>query len=156
MFFGLFAPFGTRGMRRQEWFHSLSGYLQVGSVVDLRAELDFPAWLCDHPHVTPSALESYQVNLPYIAREGLEFAPESPGWDVFRYQPELRLTPADAKTRTVLELPACLGSNAGASVTYLSAHLWTTCGHALSPPSIASRRLSPVRWAASSRRRSSV
>lgn len=44
---------------------------------------------------------------------------------MFRYRRELRLTPADATSRTVLELPRCFGPDARTTVTYLPAHLRT-------------------------------
>lgn len=125
LFFGLFAPLGSRGLRRQEWFHSLFGYLQVDVVLDLHSDAPVPDWLCDHPHVSDEAQASFRPNLLYVARERLDFAPDRPGWGVFRYRPELRLTPVDATSRTVLELPRCFGPDTGTTVTYLPAHLWT-------------------------------
>mgnify|MGYP000067660571 CR=1 FL=1 len=128
LFFGLYAPLGPRGLRRHDWFHALFGYLQIAEVLDLHAQPSIPDWLSDHPHLSAGAMATYRPNLLYVSRERLDFAPDQPGWGVFNYQPDLRLTPAGATTRTELELPACFGPDAGTTVSYLPGHLWSDIG----------------------------
>lgn len=138
LFFGLFAPFSPGGLRRREWFHSLFGYLQVDFVVDLHSETPVPDWLCDHPHVGGAGRASYRPNLLYVARERLDFAPDRPGWGVFRYR---RGTPPHASRRHEPH---------GAGTSHL---LRTRCGHDRHLPSCpfvdrsrSGSRPSVLRW----------
>lgn len=128
VFFGLYAPLGPGGLRRDDWFHALWGYLQVDQVLDLHARPSIPDWLAGHSHLSAGAMATYWRNLLYVARERLDFAPDQPGWGVFNYQTDLRLTPAGATTRTELELQAFFGPDAGTTVTYLPGHLWSDIG----------------------------
>lgn len=128
LFFGLFSLLGPRGFRGANRFHAIFGYLEVDRVVDLGAGEEPPDWASGHPHVSEAAHESFKPNVLYVARKQLTFAPGRPGWGVFRYEPQLRLTPANETKLTAWDLPGCLGPDAGTAVSYLPAHLWSTNG----------------------------
>ena len=88
-------------------FHAIYGYLEVETVVDAQDpnERSRLAWASDFPHfATPDRGEP---NFVYVAREWLSHDPSRPGWGVFRWHSELRLT-RSGRDMTCWELPGCL------------------------------------------------
>lgn len=87
--------------------HAIFGWLQVEQRVDMREQLDLPAWAADHPHAQRPP--TTQPDSVYVSTDQLQLpgvTVDAPGAGVFRrFDPLLRLT-APERTRSYWHLPA--------------------------------------------------
>ncbi|MDQ3893923.1 MAG: hypothetical protein M3292_04560 [Actinomycetota bacterium] len=121
LFFGRFQPVDAVPGSSYRWrggessVHALWGYLQVERVLDAGAG-ETVSWAPRFPHFAPR----YRGRLcrVYVARERLSFAPALPGWGVFRWREELRLTARGRRRLTDWELPVGFAPETGLELTY--------------------------------------
>lgn len=82
-----------------DW-HVIYGYLQVGEIIDIPANI--PVWLHKHPHAKTERWNN--PNAIYIASPELSFLPQLPGAGCFNFSDKLVLT-KEGCTRRVWDLP---------------------------------------------------
>jgi hypothetical protein len=121
LFFGRFrhterdGPEGYRFVRGALPFHTIWGYLEVGERIACRelpsgARLPAPPWAPYFPHFLPPAGSGPHTEVVFVARERLSFEHPLPGFGVFRFREQLRLTRPDATRLSAWQLPACFDS----------------------------------------------
>ena len=114
LFWGWFAPCQADGtLTDKKGFSAIFGYLEVDYVLAVGTDA-IPDFVQHHPHVD----EAYprQRNRIYVARERLSWNPARPGWGVFRYDPQLRLS-TDA-SRSQWRLPRVFHPDNGCELSY--------------------------------------
>ena len=116
LFFGRFRRAARRRNGEHAWepgsasFHAVFGYLEVDHPIDLPAgdgsveARDAKAFAPSFPHFHELMPRRVVV---YVARRRLSFAPSRPGFGLFRYRDELRLTHLAASRVRCWRLPAC-------------------------------------------------
>jgi Nucleotide modification associated domain 3 len=82
---------GSLRYKREQGFHSIFAYLQIGEIIKTASSNCVPAWLDDHPHLHRDRV-SKPTNTIFIAAKQLSFAHHLPGAGVFRESDELVLT----------------------------------------------------------------
>ena len=74
---------------RQE-FHAIYGYLQIGEIISLDNNTQFPEWMDYHPHTDPSRFGGN--NTIYVARDRLTWQPQMPGAGLLNFTKKVILT----------------------------------------------------------------
>ena len=108
LFFGWFkqtewANGKLRYVRNAPNLHILYGYLQIGTIIEKKAEV--PQTLVQHPHyINHDESWSKGLNAIFIPSKSLSIAPEIPGYGVLDYRKDRVLT-KDGYTRGRWDLP---------------------------------------------------
>jgi len=95
LFFGTFRKTIKKGGVYQfdssgEEFHAIYGYLQIGEIVSLGNNTQFPEWMGYHPHTDRSRYG--RNNTIYVARDRLTWQPDVPGAGLLNFTEKLILT----------------------------------------------------------------
>lgn len=103
-------------------FHAIFGYLEVGDRIDLPADgmqeklfSSARAWAPEFPHFLPTHRSLPKAEAVFVATPRLSFAPSRPGFGLFRFRDELRLTRPDSELMSGWRLPASFND---VSLTY--------------------------------------
>ncbi len=113
LFWGWFEH--EKGYRKSKGFHAIFGYLEVDFVVDVGRD-GIPNWAYRNPHFDPDYPRIR--NRVYIARKRLSMDSSKPGWGVFNFSPDLRLS-IPGGVRSNWRLPACFSPESGCSISHL-------------------------------------
>lgn len=76
---------------RNNHFHAIFGYLEIGEIVHVRMDTTVPVWLEGHPHVLESRRQETNNTL-YIAADNLSLNNTLPGAGLLRFSEAIRLT----------------------------------------------------------------
>jgi len=94
LFFGTFRKTikqdGMYQFDSSQEFHTIYGYLQIGEIIPLDNNTEFPEWMGYHPHTDPSRFGGN--NTIYVARDRLTWQPEMPGAGPLNFTKKLILT----------------------------------------------------------------
>jgi hypothetical protein len=71
-------------------FHAIYGYLQIGEIIQLDNNTEFPEWMGYHPHTDPSRIGGN--NTIYVARDRLTLQPDMQGAGLLNFTKKLILT----------------------------------------------------------------
>lgn len=85
--------------------HSIFGYLEVDTMIDLHSKKAVPNWALYHPHVQEKYRYARQKNGLYIATKHATFSPDKAGWGCFKFDEKLILTKPGQEKRSVWNLP---------------------------------------------------
>ena len=95
LFFGLFQHWSSQRGFYDKPFHAVWGYMQIAEITDLQKDHESCRFFSWHPHTKPTLNDKSSQHVPNLlfkAEKHLSFAPELPGYGVFKYAPELQLT----------------------------------------------------------------
>lgn len=94
LFFGTFRKTikedGIYQFDSSQEFHAIYGYLQIGKIIQLDNDTEFPEWMDYHPHTDPSRFGGN--NTIYVARDRLFWQPDVPGAGLLNFTEKLILT----------------------------------------------------------------
>jgi hypothetical protein len=105
---------GTVMFARARPLHVVFGYLQVETVlsdplqaITAGSPPTAVTWAPGFPHFQQRSLRPTGHERVFIARPTLSFAPDRPGWGVFKWRDALRLSDPDSQGVSHWRLPAC-------------------------------------------------
>lgn len=119
LFFGLFrntikTDTGYKFDRKASEKHVLWGYMEVGDVVKIEKEANYPEHYLGHPHFQD---RNRGNNTAYIATDKLSFNLKRSGAGVFKFDESLVLS-CDPKYKTIWKLPKFFHPDNGVQMTY--------------------------------------
>lgn len=111
LFFGTFRKTEDKGecltfIRGEPEIHIIFGYLQIGEVMRIRSDTQYPHWMNYHPHIDSVRLRKKKNNTIYIARDTLSWNSMLPGAAPFNFHEDLVLTKKGKYSRSRWNLDA--------------------------------------------------
>ena len=124
LFFGTFRKTEYEGecltfIPEEPAIHIIFGYLQIGEVMGIRSDTQYPHWMNYHPHID-SDRRRRENNTIYIAKDTLSWNSMLPGTAPFSFHKDLVLT-KEGETKSRWGLPSFFKK---VKITYHSEKSW--------------------------------